>query len=184
VKVKICGITRPEDADAAVAAGADFIGLNFWPKSKRYVTHEQGARIADAVRGAIRVVGVFVDATAAEIEAAAHTAGLEIVQLHGQVADVALPTWSLDPARHDEILVLDQPQPGSGQTIDWPTAAAIARRRRVLLAGGLTPENVLDAVRIVTPWGVDVASGVESAPGIKDAERVAAFVAAARGSLS
>ena len=204
-KVKICGVTRVEDAIGAARAGADFVGINFWPGSKRHVDARRGAELARAVRdaGAAQVVGVFVNASVDEVLATAAAAALDIVQLHGDesrdqvaalaatvrvwkaipirtAADVdALASWELDA------VLLDTPTPGrggSGVTFDWSLARAAQQRHPGphVLAGGLTPDNVGRAVTEVAPWAVDVASGVEASPGVKDAAKVTAFVAAAQ----
>lgn len=207
-KVKICGVTLPDDAARVAASGADFIGLNFWPKSKRYLDPARGPLLATVARaaGAIQVVGVFVDASLDDITAVASQVDLDIIQLHGDEDPDALaaigratnrPVWKsiavgaprdldhLDAWRVDALL-LDTPSAGrggSGATFDWSLAADARRRyptRRLLLAGGLTPDNVGAAITQVAPWAVDVASGVETAPGIKDAARLAAFLAAVR----
>lgn len=206
-RIKICGITRVEDAVDAAAAGADFVGLNFWPRSKRHVDATRGRALADAVRraGGARVVGVFVDASIDEIAAIHARVELDVIQLHGAespelVAEVARATsravWKALAATAEldlaawpgEAVLLDTPTPGkggSGETFDWALARAARTRdpaRAVVLAGGLTPGNVARAIAEVAPWGVDVASGVESAPGVKDAAKLAAFVAAVRQS--
>jgi phosphoribosylanthranilate isomerase len=200
VIVKICGITRPEDAEAAVAAGADWIGLNFWPRSRRFVTVERALEIAAVVPGDVKKVGVFVDAPAPAVEETARRVGLDWVQLHGDedaeycakfagrcvralrvAAATDLAAIETVPA---EMFLLDAPSPGSGRTFDWSLArAAKSYGKKIILAGGLTPENVAQAVREVRPFGVDVASGVESQPGIKDAEKMRRFVDEARGKL-
>lgn len=203
--VKICGVTRPQDAAAAVAAGADWIGINFWPASKRRASIEQAIEVAAAARAAspsVVVVGVFVDQRLEGIDDLVDRIPLDRVQLHGdetpdQVAAAGARAFKAialageaDVERiagypGDTILV-DTPSAGrggSGVTGDW----ALARRavaesgRRILLAGGLTPDNVAAAVRAVRPWGVDVASGVESSPGVKDPDRVRRFIEEAKG---
>jgi phosphoribosylanthranilate isomerase len=203
VKVKICGVTLVEDAARVAAAGADFVGLNFWPRSKRRVDVERAAALAEAVRGAgpAKIVGVFVDADAAEIAAVAARVGLDVIQLHGaetpeDAAAVARasdrPIWKAiaagAPADLERLevwpvdaLLLDTPTPGkggSGQSFDWSLARAARLRhpaRRLVLAGGLHAGNVAGAIAAVEPWGVDVASGVEAAPGVKDRYRLQAF---------
>ena len=203
--VKICGVTRVEDARAAALAGADFVGINFWPRSKRHVAIEEAAPLARAgrVRGAM-IVGVFVDAGAAEIARAVEATGLDVIQLHGDespgfCAEVramtgrriwkALPVASAADVEGIErwpvaAVLLDAATPGrggSGQTIDWAVAARAAESTMpIVLAGGLAPGNVAAAIAAVKPWAVDVASGVESAPGMKDPGKVAAFVRAVR----
>jgi phosphoribosylanthranilate isomerase len=197
--VKICGLTRVDDALAAAAAGADWLGLNLWPPSKRFVDRAAAAAIAAALRAAapaVRLVGVFVDQPADQVREAAAALGLDQVQLHGDEspaygAGLGLPfikALAGDLARaadYDcELVLVDAVSPGrggSGRSADWAAARVLADGgRKLLLAGGLTPDNVAAAIAAVGPWGVDVASGVESAPGRKDAERMRRFVAAAR----
>jgi len=205
--VKICGLTRALDVEEVARAGADFVGLNLWGRSKRHVAVPAAKVLAEVARAhgaAIRVVGLFVDAGLDEIAAAVEAIDLDIVQLHGDEApdlcvEIAARTgaavWKAVPVSGApdvadlgrwpvEAVLLDAPSAGrggSGQTIDWDVAAGASGAAHLVLAGGLTPDNVAAAVRRVRPWAVDVASGVEVAPGIKDAARVAAFVAAARG---
>lgn len=207
--IKICGVTLPDDAARVAAAGVEYIGLNFWPKSRRYLDPARAPMIAAAARaaGPIKVVGVFVDADRDELVAIAAQVPLDIVQLHGDespedVGEIARATtrtaWkslamgtrkdleglSAWPVEH---IVLDTPSAGrggSGKTFDWSLAIEAHRRypaRHFLLAGGLDPDNVASAIAAVSPWGVDVASGVEAAPGVKDPGKLAAFVAAVRG---
>lgn len=207
-KIKICGVTRIDDAAYASTAGADFIGINFWPSSKRYVVPDRAGLIAAAARGAgeTRIVGVFVDADRDDLAAIVRDVDLDIIQLHGDesphvVAAMAAitnrPVWkaiSVDSTRDVESLdvwpaeaiVLDARTPnrgGGGASFDWAIAAEARRRypeRRFVLAGGLRADNVAEAIAAVQPWAVDVASGVETSPGIKDAVKIAAFVAAVR----
>ncbi len=199
--VKICGVTRAADAEAAAAAGADWIGLNFWSRSRRRVTVEQAQEVARAIPREILRVGVFVNAPLAVVRATALAVGLDLIQLHGDedaryMAALGLPTLralrvagreslrTLDELVGDTIL-LDAPSAsygGSGEVFDWALAREVAARgKRVILAGGLTAENVAQAIREARPHGVDVATGVESAPGVKDAELMRRFVHAARG---
>ncbi|MEJ7597098.1 MAG: phosphoribosylanthranilate isomerase [Kofleriaceae bacterium] len=204
-RIKICGVTEPANAAEVVATGIDYLGLNFWPRSKRYLAPDRAPAVADAARAAGKalLVGVFVDATVDEIAAVLATLELDLLQLHGDEAPDALvalsarfrvPLWKVvsgtdpgDLARWPaEAILLDTPSPargGTGQTFDWNLAHATRTRdpeRAIVLAGGLDPENVGDAITIVRPFAVDVASGVERAPGLKDLQRVAAFVAAVR----
>jgi phosphoribosylanthranilate isomerase len=203
-KIKICGVTRPHDAAGIATAGADFIGVNFWAKSKRRVTPTEAVAIADAVRAArpIPVVGVFVDLPIDEVIGIAQIARLDMLQLHGDESPAdarelamatGLPVWKAIAAAPDlalgvwdvDAILLDTPSPdkgGTGMTFDWGLAAAARVRHdgKLVLAGGLAPGNVAAAIAAVHPWAVDVASGVESAPGIKDPAKVAAFIAAVR----
>ena len=197
-RIKICGITRPEDAAAAATAGADFLGINFWPQSKRYVDPVDAPAIA-ARRGAARLVGVFVDADRDTILRICDAVPLDAVQLHGSeppelVGQLGRPVWKALPADRADLvahyatdtILLDTPTPGhggSGHPFDWTIARDVRARfpdRHIVLAGGLTPVNVAEAIAIVDPWAVDVASGVESAPGIKDARKVIALITQVR----
>ncbi|MFN2321397.1 MAG: phosphoribosylanthranilate isomerase [Trueperaceae bacterium] len=199
VRIKVCGLTRPEDALAAEAAGADALGVIFAAGSKRRVDVVQARRVLAPVGPFVARVGVFVDAPVREVLEAVRGARLSAVQVHGAesaatVAEIAVHVpvvravrWrpGFDPVAHAEepiaALLVDGPEPGSGHAFDWDAAAAVlARGPRWVLAGGLTPDNVAAAVARLRPHGVDVASGVESAPGIKDPARLRAFVAAVR----
>lgn len=200
VRVKICGITRPGDAVAAEAAGADAIGLVFAPSSKRRVTIEQAARVSAALGPFITRVGVFVDATASFVLQAAKEARLDAVQLHGHEPTAyaaglrehirVVRAVSFDPAKTPEAyddypadaLLLDGAVPGSGVPFAWSDAATWRAHPRLVLAGGLTPENVATAVTALRPYAVDVASGVESSPGVKSAQLMSAFMLAVRTS--
>ena len=203
VAVKVCGITRVEDAELAVALGASAIGFVFWPGSPREISPTAASAIADVVGRAVVRVGVFVNATPAAVAGTVREVGLDAVQLHGdEVPDrfrdlgarviravvlrtdteveqaAALAPWmtvlvdAADPVRRG----------GTGRLASWTHAAALARHREVWLAGGLTPENVDEAIRTVQPALVDVSSGVELSPGVKDANRMRAFLAGALGS--
>jgi phosphoribosylanthranilate isomerase len=200
-KIKICGIKTLTDALAAMEAGADLIGFNFYPKSPRYISVGRCRHIMSVMRryGHITYVGVFVNMSVEEIRATLETCGLSLAQLHGDETSHMMQSLNgsafkafrgipenLDGfARHDApALLIDASVKGAyggtGVTADWKSAAELAKKYPLLLAGGLTPENVADAVREVRPWGVDVASGVESAPGEKDAAKMKAFVKAIR----
>jgi phosphoribosylanthranilate isomerase len=189
--VKICGITRSEDADAAVAAGADALGFNFYTGSPRYLEPAQAAAIVTPPN--VLRVGVFVNDTPAHVAEVVDEAHLDVVQLHGaeRSADYApLRVWkarrvSLDhPPEADnaaEMLLLDGPAPGTGTGFDWTIAGSV--HQPFLLAGGLRPDNVAAAIRAVHPAGVDSCSGVERSPGVKDHDKIAQFVRAARTAL-
>jgi phosphoribosylanthranilate isomerase len=196
--VKTCGITRLEDALACVEAGAAAVGFNFWPGSKRHVAVARAAQIAAALPREVLRVGVFVRAPPDEVRTAVTTVGLDAVQLHGDedpadYAGVGVPLWQVlrlesslpeSVSPHAAALLLDarvEGFGGSGRTFDWSLAQG-ARRFGVpfWVAGGLTPANVGEVVRRVAPDGVDVASGIESRPGVKDLDLVRAFVAAVR----
>jgi phosphoribosylanthranilate isomerase len=211
--VKICGVTRVEDARAAVRAGADALGLNFVRESPRFIGGLDQARAlvrAAALAERTAWAGVFVNPPLPDVLAAVEAAGLRIVQLHGEespaflrsVKDAvgpAVAVWKafriaaksdLDALRQYECdaCLLDARAPGvrggSGKTFDWGLLAGVPRVRPLVLAGGLTPANVGDAVRAVRPEWVDTAGGVESAPGIKDAAALEAFIRAARAAVS
>jgi len=194
--VKICGITRLEDAETAVALGAGAIGFVFWPKSPRSVDPERARAIAAALPPFVTTIGVFVNQAPAVINEVAARVGLAGVQLHGDEAVDVLEqierpvvkafamgatarieeadTW---PARVRLLIDVHDPDQrgGTGKTVDWNQAAAIAARRPVLLAGGLNAGNVADAIHQVRPFGIDVSSGVESSPGVKDHARMRAL---------
>lgn len=196
--VKICGITRVEDARAVAAAGADAIGFVFWPGSPRHVTPRAAGALSAAVPPLVRKVGVFVDQASAEIEEAVGLAGLDIVQLHGaEPADLARrlsrPVWravhdamppeALDGYPAAAFLVDGAPvgtYGGAGVAPDETRISMAGRLGPLVLAGGLTTETVGPAVARYRPHAVDVSSGVETAPGIKDHARVRAFVAQVR----
>lgn len=199
VRVKICGITTPDDAEAAVDAGADLIGLNFTAGSPRCLALADAERIAARVEGSVERVAVFRDADPRDIERVLRRVEVERIQLHGDeppedVEWIELPTIKalrgadeLAAERYPgSILLLDHPTRGGGQGQPWNWAAAgalIAHGYDVILAGGLDPESVaraIDDVGDVLPWGVDVATGVEGEPGRKDAAKMRAFVAAVR----
>lgn len=198
--VKICGITRETDALLCVDAGASAIGLNFVPSSKRRVDAAAARRIVDVVAGRAEVIAVIADLPGGEVRRLRAATGIDWVQLHGDESpaelDAVLPR-AFKAARigdaadvraaeafGGERLLADAKVPGetggTGVAFDWALVTDLAARRRLILAGGLNPENVASAVRVVRPWGVDVASGVESAPGIKDAAKVRAFIREAR----
>jgi phosphoribosylanthranilate isomerase len=196
--LKICGITRLVDAEVAIAHGATSLGFVFWSKSPRAVQPAAAAAIVAALPNGIDVVGVFVNASMTTVDAIASGVGLTMVQLHGdeRPEDAATLQWPVvravpqgsvancDAWPAHTVFLLDaadrERRGGTGQTVDWPRAGALALRRRVILAGGLTPDNVGEAIRIVRPYGVDVSSGVEVSPGVKDPGKVAAFLANAR----
>lgn len=200
VRIKICGLTRPEDARLAAHLEVEAVGVVLWPGSPRAVDLAQAAALCDVLPPWTARVGVFVTPTIDEVATAIRAVGLGAVQIHG-AGDPApyralrVPVlWaaSLRPGQPDPVapdgmtLHLDAHDPvthgGTGRTIDWTRARVVAaRERRIVLAGGLTAENVGRAIAEVRPWGVDVSSGVEATPGIKSAVRMKAFVAAVRG---
>ena len=196
--VKICGITRPEDAEAAARFGATYMGFVLWPNSPRAASLDIVRTIVASLPESVTPVGVFVDPTAQQINAAA-AAGIRMAQVHGDSpADLSSVDDSgasrrspvgrrndgIDPDIADELILLDTHDPvrhgGTGKTVDWKRAHEVARTRRVILAGGLTAFNVRSAIEQVRPFAVDVASGVESSPGIKDHGLLRAFITAAR----
>jgi phosphoribosylanthranilate isomerase len=196
--LKICGITNAEDAAAAMDGGATAIGFNFWPRSPRYITPEEAARIES--RPGIRRVGVFVNEAPARIEEIGHVVRLDAAQLHGDEVPGAYPaglavwkaarvTTGFDFSAYDdspaEALVLDGPAGelygGSGRSFDWGLAAVV--RKRIILAGGLDATNVAEAIAAAHPWGVDACSRIESAPGKKDHQKMNEFLQAARAAL-
>jgi len=194
--VKICGVTRADDALAAVEAGANAIGFVFWPESPRFVDPYRARAIAARLPPFVTAVGLFVNQPAAYVNSVASLVRLGAVQLHGDetpsfAADIAspiikaLPVGAADAWPRETTLLLDAHDPvrrgGTGRTIDWSAAAAVASRRRVLLAGGLTPDNVAAAISQVHPFGIDVSSGVERAPGVKDHQRLRALFEAIHG---
>jgi phosphoribosylanthranilate isomerase len=201
VKVKICGITSLEDALTAVEAGADALGFVFYPKSPRNIPPEQAGDIIRRLPPFVQTIGLFVNEDAAIVNATADQCGLDVIQLHGEeppgycdsiqrrvikafrVRDIT----TLDALVNYRVAgcLLDAWVPtapgGTGQTFNWEIAAeAVKRGQRIVLAGGLTPGNVAEAVRRVKPYAVDVSSGVESSPGCKDADKIRKFIDQAR----
>jgi phosphoribosylanthranilate isomerase len=200
-KIKICGIKTVNDALTAMEAGADLLGFNFYPKSPRFIDVGICRDIMSVMRkyGHITYVGLFVNASVAEVRATIEICGLSLAQLHGDETSEMLdalngkafkafrgvPEHVHGFAREDApALLVDASVKGAyggtGVTADWNKVAELAKQYSLLLAGGLTPENVGDAVRHVNPWGVDVASGVEASAGQKDPSKMRAFVQAVR----
>jgi len=201
VKVKICGITNWADAKRAVDAGADFLGFNFYAKSPRCIAPARARRIVRRLPKSVSAVGVFVNENEEKMVDTARAVGLTALQLHGDEspAEVArlrriLPVIkairagkSFRPAqlakfRRASAILLDgfdrRLRGGTGRTVDWRLARRANRYGRVFLAGGLTPENISEAIRAASPFAVDVCSGVEAKPGKKDPKRVRAFMSA------
>jgi phosphoribosylanthranilate isomerase len=203
VQIKICGVTNVEDARACVELGAQMIGLNFYPRSPRYIEPTVARQIVQAIRTGVQAVGVFVDANADEVRDAANIAGIRSVQLHGNFS----PEMGRELARKFRVIrafsthayfrpeevasfpdcdvLVDAHHPdlrgGTGRTCDWLTAqATLPIARFLILSGGLNAQNVGQAIAAVTPHAVDVCSGVESAPGAKDYRAIASFIAAVR----
>jgi phosphoribosylanthranilate isomerase len=198
VFVKICGVTTEEDALLAVAMGADAVGFNFVPSSPRFLAVSRAADIAKRLPPEILTVGIFRNEAPERVVDLVHQAGLKAAQLHGHespddsrwvrarvpITIKVFPGGDPELARATafgaDIVMLDSASPGSGQVFDWSLAEGAPSGLRILLAGGLTPDNVAEAIDRVRPWGVDVASGVESAPGVKDPTLVRRFVRAAK----
>lgn len=203
-KVKICGITNLEDAAAAVEAGADALGFVFHPKSPRYILPALAKQIIMGLPPLVIAVGVFVDEEQQIVRSLMDDCGLELAQLHGHESaaychELGRPVLkALRVKDRSSFLALaefqgragvrgfvldafsDQAYGGTGLVIDWQLAAEVARAANILLAGGLTPDNVAKAIQSVQPYGVDVSSGVEREPGKKDHEKVRAFIRAVR----
>ena len=209
IAVKICGLTRPEDVDAAVEAGADMVGFVFFPPSPRSVTPAKAAELAARVPAGVLKVALSVDSGDDLLSEIAGTVGVDIMQLHGhespeRVVEVhrhiglevmkAVPISTAADVRHARAyetvadrLMFDAKPPkgatrpgGNALAFDWRLIAGEKWAKPWVLAGGLTPENVADAIHASGAWAVDVSSGVESAPGVKDADRIRRFIAAAR----
>lgn len=198
--IKICGITRAEDAEVAVALGTDALGFVLWADSPRFIDLPRVERIVSGLPPFVTAVGVFVNPTVDQIEQAAR-AGIRVAQVHGDMP-IWKPDWApvsllravhlaqdggvaIEPAVPAGVpILLDVHDPvrhgGTGQTVNWPRAGAVAKTRRVVLAGGLTWANVTEAIRIVRPYAVDVSSGVESKPGLKDHKLLRAFINAVK----
>jgi phosphoribosylanthranilate isomerase len=197
--VKVCGITRAEDARLAAELGAWAVGFVFWPRSPRYVDPERARAIVASLPPSVTKVGVFVNAAIDDIERIAAHVRLGLVQLHGDETPAVahgltrrvLKALTLAACTEDALrewagvpLLLDAHDPerrgGTGRTLDWRAARAVAAERPVVLAGGLRPENVAEAIAAVAPAAVDVSSGIEREPGVKDAARMCALFEAVR----
>jgi phosphoribosylanthranilate isomerase len=203
-RIKFCGITRHEDAELAVSLGAWAIGMILWPQSKRAADPAVAEAIARSMRRKVEIAGVFVNQSLDEVTTLADVIGLTLIQLHGDEG----PSYANEIARrtgakvikaqsvrlasdviavqafHTDFHLLDTHREGlrggTGETFDWSMLARRTSNVPLILSGGLTPENVAGAIEKVRPWGVDVASGVESAPGVKDPEKMKAFAEAVR----
>ena len=203
--VKVCGITRLQDADLAIELGASALGFLFWPGSARYIAPGDAAAIVRRQPAGVTAVGVFVDEAMDRVRQLIDTVGLHVAQLHGGESPeycrdyLALPVMkpqarrrvikavgltagvleTLDRFGDDIVILLDAHDPvrhgGTGRTVDWPAARAVAATRPAILSGGLNADNVGRALEAVRPYGIDVSSGVESAPGIKDAAKLRRF---------
>ena len=198
MKVKICGITNYEDAAMIVDQGADALGFNFFPKSPRYIDPSDARKIIRRIPPFVVTVGLFVNVTEqSRVSAAARAAGVQVLQLHGDETPEycsGLADWPLIKAlRIGEKGIEENPEEypvqaflldfkddalfgGTGKSFDWDLAKSIRRVRPIILAGGLTPDNVREAIRVVDPYAVDVCSGVENAPGKKSARKVIEFM--------
>lgn len=195
--VKICGITSEDDALFAVAMGADAVGFVFAP-SPRQIAPQKAFDITRRLPPEVLTVGVFRDDLPGRVVEVAHKAGVKAVQLHGretpeQAIEVARSIrWVIkafsatapDLRRADQygtdLVLVDAPAPGSGRLFDWGLASEAPTNVRLILAGGLDPDNVADAIEVVEPWGVDVSTGVEESPGVKDPSKVRRFIVNAR----
>lgn len=199
VQVKICGITSAADAQAAIEAGANLLGFNFYPKSPRHISEDQAAEIRSKLPKKVKAVGIFVNWLPADVITLRSSLKLDAVQLHGDespetVAEIAslvpvikafrvepeFPITNLDEYLRAFAFLFDAAHTdqygGTGRTTDWDVARRASLKHRIILAGGLKVENVAAAVRIVRPYGIDVASGVESSPGKKDHELLRDFI--------
>lgn len=204
MKIKICGITNPEDADVAAKAGADALGFVMYRNSPRWVEPAVARAIIAGLPPFMSAVGVFVNEEAERVRALMDECGFALAQLHGDESalycqDLGRPVLkALRLKDRGTVLALaefqgranvrgflidafsDHAYGGTGQTVDWRLAQETVRSARVILAGGLNPRNVAEAVQAVRPYGVDVSSGVEKSPGKKDPDKVKAFIEAAR----
>lgn len=199
-RIKICGLTRESDVDAAVAAGADALGFVFYPKSPRFVTPARAAELARRVPPFVSITALFVNAAPQDIAVVLAQVPVSLLQFHGDETETACKHWQRPYLRAARVrpgmdllqyalgfssaqgLLLDafvDGYGGGGETFDWSLIPP-ALPRPLVLSGGLTPENVGEAIRAVRPVAVDVSSGVEASKGIKDAVKMAAFVAAVR----
>jgi phosphoribosylanthranilate isomerase len=195
-QVKICGITSIADAHVAVEAGADMIGVNFYPPSPRYVTPAQAQAIVASLPAGVTAVGVFVNASLETLTQVAQASGIHMVQLHGNESPALCQQIPWRVVKTFRFTAQVQPEMmrqysveafliegfhadvygGGGARADWQRVALLHHYGRIMLAGGLTPENVHEAIRVVRPYAVDVCSGVEATPGTKDWDKVRAFV--------
>jgi phosphoribosylanthranilate isomerase len=195
-RVKICGITRLEDAEVSVRLGANALGFVFWPRSPRAISREAARAIVATLPPFVTRVGVFVNMPPPDVSETVRSVGLDVVQLHGEedpaayaglgvrlmravtIADEpGLQRAAGMPAAITPLIegAVDERRGGTGRRADWELSARLAERRPVILAGGLSGQNIVDAIRTVQPWGVDVSSGVEHSPGIKSRDRLLAF---------
>lgn len=199
MRVKVCGITSRDDGLAAADLGASAVGFICWPGSPRFVTPDAVAAIVGALPPFVTTVGVFVNQDRADVSRIVAQTGIRVVQLHADErpedwigferpivkavgVGLSFPAVSLEAWPEAVTVLLDavdqERRGGTGRTIDWETAGRVAASRRAILAGGLGPENVAEAIRRVRPYAVDVSSGVEASPGVKDRGRLTAFMRA------
>ncbi len=198
--VKICGITIFDDALCAVESGADAIGFNFYPQSKRYISPDHAAEIIDRLPGNVMRVGVFVNPDREYVDAAIENSGISGLQFSGNELPEAVLGYHLPVIKAIHVASVESIRAmksfgaisflldtfrnadfgGTGKPFDWDIAIKAKRFGRIIVAGGLTPENVADAVRRIMPHGVDVSSGVELRPGIKDHKKIREFILRAR----
>jgi phosphoribosylanthranilate isomerase len=197
--IKICGVTTEEDALLATALGTDALGFNFAQSSRRLVRPDDVRSIVKRLPHEVMTVGVFANERPERVVEIVSMVGLHGAQLSGRepvsevrwirerlpfviqgftAGDPALAAAANGPA---DVVLIDSPDPGSGQVFDWRLAEGAPGGVRMLLAGGLSPDNVAEAIRLVRPWGVDVATGVETSPGHKDPRKLRRFIEAARG---
>lgn len=204
IRIKVCGITRQEDARAAVEFGADALGFVFYPRSPRAIEPERAAEIIRTLPPFVTPVGVFVDEPPEAVRRTCEIAGLSAVQLHGSEPPETMPLYpgriikafrvrgaeilSELPRYKVSALLLDTYKKGikggTGETFDWNLAVEARRYGRIVLSGGLTPETVADAIQRVRPYAIDVSSGIEIEPGIKDHGRMKRFIQNARSAMT
>jgi phosphoribosylanthranilate isomerase len=205
VKVKICGITNWADARSAIESGADLLGFNFVKASPRYVTPARARRIVRRLPERVSAVGVFVNETESKMLAIARAVGLDQLQLHGEESPAMVArlgrsmgvikalrvrksfgAGQVKSYKDASAILLDgydrRARGGTGKTFDWKIARRAGRRARIFLAGGLTPENVGEAIRAARPYAVDVTSGVEASPGKKDPAKIKSLMRAVKAS--
>lgn len=191
IKVKICGIRSIEAAIVAIDEGADFLGFNFVPTSKRYINPFDAAKIINVVKGKVKIVGVFQDADVNHINNLSLSLGLDFVQLHGDenneyINNVGIPvikSFKIDSVTvktKATYVLLDRPDQGKSEMVDFEKAAKLASHSLIFYAGGLNPNNVAEVVRIVKPFAVDVAGGIET-NGHQDPEKIKLFIRNVKG---
>jgi phosphoribosylanthranilate isomerase len=200
MRVKICGITREEDAGSAVEAGAGALGFIFVPSSRRYITPADAGTIVRSLPPLVTTVGVFADAPRQDVLSAIRSSGISCLQFHGRespedMSGYPLPVYKAFrvSSNFDVSMLAAYPGPaylldafaegeagGTGKSFDWQVALRAKQFGRIILAGGLTPENVSEAIRVVSPYAIDVSSGVEESPGVKSGEKIRALLEAVK----